>query len=298
MVWITGASSGIGEALAYELAKRGASLVLSARRVDKLMAVADKCHQLGSPDAEALKLDVVAFDSHKAIAQHVQRRFKKIDYLVNNAGRSQRALVESTELAVDKEMFELNVFGMMSVTKAVLPIMLQQEGGGVIVTTSSVAGKVGSPISATYSATKHAVQGFCDSLRMEVSKRNVRVVNVCPGPVQSEISLHAFTAVAGQQHGDATESSDSTNRMPAEKCAAYMAAAMWAELPEVWIAPQPILLFTYIGQYWRWLYFKLGPVVGHKRVTAFKAGHSGYGAVQNLWSIGKDAAGGASKKKE
>lgn len=290
VVWITGASSGIGEALAYELAQRGAKLILSARRTEALMKVADKCLSLGAPEAEALRLDVCDLSAHAATVAYVVRKYGRIDILVNNAGRSQRGLAERTPPAVDADMFQLNVLAPLALTKAVLPQMLTQ-GSGHIVTTSSVAGKVGSPISATYSATKHAIQGFMDSLRMEVGSRGITVTNICPGPVQSEISLHAFTEQPGKEHGDKEEGG--TNRMPAERCALLMTAAIHARLPEVWISPQPILLFTYIGQYMRSLYFKMGPNVGAKRVNAFLAGHTGYAAVQSLSAVLGGGGGGA-----
>lgn len=283
VVWIVGASSGIGEALAYELASRGAHLVLSARRVDVLAAMIDKCHRLGAPVVHVQRLDVTALDSHAPVVDAVYRRFPKVDILVNNAGRSQRGLAESTPLSVDVDMFALNVHGAVGVAKAVLPRMLSQVGGGTIAFTSSIAGKVGSPISATYASTKHAVQGWADSLRMEVASRGVRVVSVCPGPVESEITLHAYTDKPGTELG---VKADGSNRMSAERCAHLYAAALWAGLPEVWMAPQPILLFVYIGQYARDLYFYLGPrKVGPARVEAFKAGQSGYGAVQSLGGL-------------
>lgn len=302
-VWIVGASSGIGEALAYEVASRGATVILSARRVDRLQTVQQTCLARGSPQAHVYKLDVEAFDTHAKAVADVVRLVGKIDYLVNNAGRSQRGLVERTSINIDKEMFNLNVFGVFSLTKAALPVLLAQPEGAVICTTSSVAGKLGSPISATYSSTKHALQGFFDSLRMELGSRKIRVVMACPGPVQSEITLRAFTETEGKMHNDAKE--EGTTRMTAERCAALMAAGMWAELPEVWIAPQPILLFTYVAQYVRWLYFRMGPGAGAKRVAAFKNGKSGYGSIQNVWSTlsatdkengGNTTAGGHAKK--
>lgn len=145
--------------------------------------------------------------------------------------------------------------------------------------TSSVAGKVGSPISATYSGTKHALHGFFDSLFFETANRGIRVTNVCPGPVQSEISLNAFTGEVGKAHGDASEAG--TKRMSTTRCAKLICAATWAELPEAWIAEQPILLFNYIGQYWKQLYFFLGTSkLGPMRVNAFEKGISGYGVFQ------------------
>lgn len=244
------------------------------------------------------------------------KQFGRIDYLVNNAGRSyvracsssgsptalrcgvprggthapllptavcrQRGLIEATPLSVDRELFELNVFGVISLTKAVLPYFITQRGGHYV-NTSSVAGKVGSPCSATYAATKHAIQGYFDTVRMECAEHNVLVTNVCPGPVRSEITMHAFTATAGEKYGKPTE--DAVQRMTAERCGELMAGAMWARLPEIWVGPQPILAYTYIAQYWPSLYFAVGPNAGRKRVAAFRAGQQGYDSIQNPLSI-------------
>jgi dehydrogenase/reductase SDR family protein 7 len=293
-VWIVGASSGIGEALALEVSRRGAAaVVLSARRVDRLEGVRRACEAAGAGKVHVLPLDVEAFATHADAVKEVVQRVGRIDFLVNNAGRSQRGLVERTDLQVAMDMFKLNVFGVMSITQAALPALLAQPGGAVLVTTSSVAGKLGSPISAFYSSSKHALQGFFDSLRMEMGGRNIRVVNICPGPVQSEITLHAFTEAAGKEHG---KQETGTTRMSAERCAELMAAAMYAELPESWMAPQPILLFTYVAQYWRGLYFAMGPGAGRKRVEAFKKGDSGYGSLQGgVFSIATAAKTGATK---
>jgi dehydrogenase/reductase SDR family member 7 len=282
--WITGASSGIGEALAYELSRQGATLCLSARRGDVLSRVAADCRKLGCLQVEVVPVDLSDYPSHKAVVDRVIAKFGRIDYLVNNAGRSQRGTVEDTDPAVERAVIELNVFGTLSLTKAALPHLLSQTGGGVIVNTSSMAGKIASPVSAAYSASKHALHGYFDSLRFELACRGVRVVNVCPGPVQSEISVNAFTETVGKAHGD-SEQSDGTVKMSATRCAALMAAAMHAELPEAWLAPQPLLLFLYIAQYLPGLYFRLGAKAGRQRVESFRAGRSGYSAVQNVWQL-------------
>jgi dehydrogenase/reductase SDR family protein 7 len=283
VVWITGASSGIGEALAYEFARQGARLILSARRVEKLMQVEARCYELGCPQAEVLRLDMEAMDSHKAVTAHVISRWGRIDVLANNAGRSQRALAESTELAVDRGLFELNVMGVLSLTHAVLPHMLAARSG-LIMNTSSVAGKLGSPISATYSASKHAIQGYFDALRMEVADRGVWVTNVCPGPVKSEITVHAFTEQAGRKWGQVTE--DKTKRVSAERCAHLMVAGAAARLYEVWIAPQPILAFTYLGQYAPALTAWLGTrIVGPRRVAGLRNGNAGYDSIQSVGGL-------------
>jgi hypothetical protein len=151
-------------------------------------------------------------------------------------------------LQVDKEMFDLNVLGTLSVIKAALPRLLAQQGGAVLAVTSSVAGKVGSPASSTYAATKGALNAFLDSLRMELTHRGISVVNMCPGPVQSDIVTNAFTEVPGQAVG-ATGKIDGP-RMPTARAALLYAASLWDRVPEPWVSPQPILTFMYAGT-WR-----------------------------------------------
>ena len=288
IVWITGASSGIGEQLAYAFATRGAKLILSARRMGVLMKVAEKCLELGAEEAESLKTDVTApINDLSSLAAHIQRqsRFGRVDYLVNAAGRRQHSLVvppagdASSIQSEDRNILELNTLAAISVTKAVLPIFLKQKEGGVVVTISSAAGKVGSPISATYSASKHAVLGFMDSARMELSSRNVRFVNLCPGPIQAA----SFNASGEKPSGSDL---DGSTRLPMDRCIELMCAAIWAELEESWIAPQPVLSFIYLGQYARWLYYFLGRSIGKKRVQAFeKDGSRGYGHVSNVFNV-------------
>lgn len=278
VILITGASSGIGQALACEYASHGATLILAARRMDRLLETVDRCLEHGGQRVEAVRLDITQIDTHERILKPIIEKYGQIHILVNNAGRSQRALVENTSIEVDKEMFHLNVIGTMSISKILLRHFLD-NGEGHFVNTSSVAGKVGAPISATYSATKHALHGFFDSLYFETAHRGIKVTNVCPGPVQSEISLHAFTGEPGRAHGDANE--PGTKRMSVTRCARLICAATWAGLPEAWIAEQPILLFGYIGQYWRQLYFYIGTsLMGPMRVNAYNKGLSGYGSFQ------------------
>jgi short-subunit dehydrogenase len=287
--WITGASSGIGEALAYELARHGATLVLSARRKEVLERVASQCKKLGCNDVEVVTLDLADYPSHPAALSKVITFFGRIDYLVNNAGRSQRGVAESTDPAVERAVIELNLFGTLSITKAALPQLLCQSSGAVIVNTSSMAGKLGNPVSAAYAASKHALHGYFESLRFELAGRGVRIVNVCPGPVQSDVGFNSFSENVGRAHNK-REEDDGTVRMSAERCAALMAAAMRAELSEAWIGPQPLLLFLYVAQYFRGIYFRLGDVAGPRRVAAFRSGRSGYAAVQNVFSLASGAA--------
>ena len=126
-----------------------------------------------------LVFDQSDFDAHAAIVEKVKSRTGRIDILVNNAGRSQRALIEETSLQTDMEVFNLNTFGVISITKQVLPVMKQQKSGHIVVV-SSLAGKNAAPVSGSYCASKHALQGFFDTLRMEMFQHNIKVTVVCP----------------------------------------------------------------------------------------------------------------------
>ncbi len=194
-VWITGASSGIGEALALQFAKDGAGLVLSARREDELKRVADRCVEAGLPEDHilVLPLDVTQWDALPGALQAVLDRFGAVDLLVNNAGVSQRSLCKDTELAVYQKLMDVDVMGQIALTKAVLPHMLNR-GSGHLAVTASVAGKVGVPQRSGYCAAKHAVMGFFDALRAEVEDEGLHVSTIVPGFIRTDISRNALAA--------------------------------------------------------------------------------------------------------
>lgn len=188
-VWITGASSGIGRALAQQLAEQGAQLILSARREQPLMAVLDS---LPNPERHRLLLaDLAQPQQCDAYVKQALGFWGGIDILINNAGVAQAALAEDTCAEVDRQLMEVNFFAPVALSKALLPDMLQRRSG-MIVNISSVAGLVGTQTRSTYSAAKHALLGFMDSLRSEVHRRGVRVVNICPGWVSTNISMNAL----------------------------------------------------------------------------------------------------------
>ncbi|MGH0176023.1 UNVERIFIED_CONTAM: hypothetical protein FKN15_010639, partial [Acipenser sinensis] len=201
VVWITGASSGIGEELAYQLAKTGASLILSARRENELHRVKQNCieqSRLQEKDILVLPLDLTTRGSHEAITKTAIEHFGKIDILLNNGGRSQRSLCLETGLDVYQALMELNYLGTVSLVKCVLPHLVERKRGQ-IVTISSVAGLAGVPLASGYSASKHALQGFFNSLRSELADfPEITISSVCPGPVQSQIIKNAFTGDLGQ----------------------------------------------------------------------------------------------------
>ncbi len=192
-VWITGASSGIGEALALRYAREGASLVLSARRKDELERVAGRCRDAGLPENQVLvlPLDVTNWESLPAAVQAVLDTFGAIDLLVNNAGVSQRSLCKDTDMAVYQKLMDVDVMGQIALTKAVLPHMLER-GSGHLAVTASVAGKVGVPQRTGYCAAKHAVMGFFDALRAEVEGQGINVSTIVPGFIRTDISRNAL----------------------------------------------------------------------------------------------------------
>ena len=191
VVWITGASSGIGEALAVAFAREGAQVVLSSRREDELERVAERC--AGGPRPFVLPLDLTRPQEFAPAAAAVQTRFGRLDVLVNNGGGGERARAQDTFPAVERAVMEVNYFGAIGLTKAVLPILLAQRAG-TVVTVSSVMGYVGTPKRAAYAASKHAVRGWFDSLRAEIAPQGVHVCLVCPGWVRTNISRNALTA--------------------------------------------------------------------------------------------------------
>ena len=196
VVWITGASSGIGEALALQAAAQGAKVILSARREAELQRVKAAC---ATPaNVAVLALDLTSFDAEKA-ARKAESLFGPIDVLVNNAGISQRSTVLETSMEVYRRILELDFFACVSLTKAVLPGMVARKAGKVV-TISSVVGYVGTPLRSGYAAAKHALHGFFDAARAELWKSGVQFTLVCPGFIKTNVSLNAITKDGGT-HG-------------------------------------------------------------------------------------------------
>jgi short-subunit dehydrogenase len=211
--WITGASSGIGEALAYAFHQAGARLVLSARREEELRRVQAACG--GEPAASVLPLDVT---DAPALPEKIRRAlalFGGIDILVLNAGITQRSLARETEESVYRRLMEINFFASAAIARGVLPSMLAQKHGHIVVI-SSVAGKLGVPLRSGYCASKFALHGFFEALRAEEERNGVRVTMVCPGYVRTPISL---SALRGDGRPHARMDSELARGMPVEECA-------------------------------------------------------------------------------
>jgi short-subunit dehydrogenase len=216
VVWITGASSGIGEALAVAAVQRGARVVITARREDELRRVRDRCVE---PSAVALlALDLTTANIEIA-AERAAACFGPIDVLVNNAGLSQRGGVADTDLETYRRIFELDFFAPVALTKAVLPTM--RKRGGHVVMIGSVVSRVATPQRSGYSAAKHALDGFTESARVELWREGVRFTFVMPGFVRTQVSLNALEG-NGARHGQMDRRTAAG--MSPERCA----EAIWA----------------------------------------------------------------------
>jgi short-subunit dehydrogenase len=258
IVWITGASSGIGEALTLEFSKQGATLILSSRNEAALKEVRKAC-----VDVEKVKIVLLNLEEHAIIQEKVAEavaQFGRIDVLVNNGGVSQRSLASETSLAVDRQIMDVNYIGTVALTKALLPHFIQNKSGQFVVTTS-IVGKIGTPLRSSYAASKHALHGFFDSLRAEIYKYNISVCIVCPGFVNTNVSINALTGDGSpQQKMDiATQ-----NGMDPNSFAKLMIRAVLAEKEEVYIAGFKEKLGVYLKRYYPKL---LSKMIRKMRVT-------------------------------
>ncbi|GEJ44468.1 SDR family oxidoreductase [Chryseobacterium sp. ON_d1] len=192
VIWITGASSGIGEALVKNLAKNSnARVILSSRKEDQLHSVAEKAG-LSTDRYAVIPLDLKNYKNMPDIAKKATEQFGKIDILINNAGLSQRSLAMETDIEVDKQLIDIDYIGTVALTKAVVPYMIRDKGGHIAVV-SSLMGIFGAPMRSGYAGAKHALHGFFDALRAELFTQNIRITMICPGFIQTDISIHAVT---------------------------------------------------------------------------------------------------------
>ncbi|MFW6043917.1 MAG: SDR family oxidoreductase, partial [Marinilabiliaceae bacterium] len=249
-IWITGASSGIGEALAYALAREGASLVLSARNQKKLEEVRSACLEYTS-NCLVQPLDLSQSSQLAGIVHSVQEQTGGIDILINNAGQSQRSLAKETSLEIDRSIMELNFFSAVTLSKGVLPRMLEKRSGHIVVI-SSITGKFGFPLRTAYSAAKHALQGYFESLRAELKPDHIKVTIVSPGRVRTNISYNALTR-NGQPYNKLDEGQASG--MDPNVCASKIVKAIKKERKEILVGGREILM-VYIRRFIPALYHR------------------------------------------
>lgn len=282
VIWITGASSGIGASLAVELTAGGAQIVISARREGNLEDVANKCALVGKIPM-ILPFDALDFDEHEKAFNKIVDSFGRVDVLVLNPGRTQRALAMDTPLSETRNLFELNYFSYINLAKLVVPTMTARKSGGQVIILSSISGKLGTPIASSYSATKYALHGYFDALRAEVHFKNVNIQIVCPGPVKSEISKSAIrTSPESVAYVE-------EQKMETSRCTHLMARAMKWRLDEVWISQQPFLAVATLNTYFPFTSRQLFKyVIGPGRIRTLAAG----GDIYNM----KNVFGGGNRK--
>ena len=230
VVWITGASSGIGKALAIELSHQKATLILSSRNKAELELVKSECNT--SSEVKIIALDLEDYNNLQPKVDKALACFGRVDVLVNNGGISQRSLVKDTQISVDKRIMDINYLGTVALSKAILPHFIENKSGQFVVTTS-IVGKIGTPLRSSYAASKHALHGFFDSLRAENHKNNIAVTLVCPGFVNTNVSKNALIG-DGSSQGKMDVATE--NGIQPDHFAKLMAKAIRNKKEEVYIA--------------------------------------------------------------
>lgn len=263
VVWITGASRGIGEMLAGQFMNLGAKVILSARNVAELERVkSELIAKYSSDKVEILPLDLAS--GEKLLKEAVQKAEllfdgSGVDYMVHNAAfeRPKRKALEETEEGM-QATFNINVLGTINLTRLLAPYMVKR-GKGHFVVMSSAAGKCPAPGQAMYSASKHALNGYFHTLRSELCQKGIKVTIVCPGPI------HTYKNSASTSTG---QSGTSEKRVPAERCAELTIVAASHGLKEAWISYQPVLLVMYLVQYMPTFGYWFMDKIGGKRLEA------------------------------
>ncbi len=229
VIWITGASSGIGEASAKKFNKEGYRVIISARKEAELHRVKNEC--TNPADVLVLPLDLTDIASFDSKVAEALAHFGQVDAILHNGGISQRSLIRETGLEVDRRLMEVNFFGTIALTKAILPHFISRKTGHFAVI-SSLVGKIESPFRSSYAASKHALHGFFDTLRAEHHQDKIAVTMICPGFIRTNVSVNAITA-DGSALGEMDEAQ--AKGMSPEDCAAQIFSAMKNKKEEVYI---------------------------------------------------------------
>jgi short-subunit dehydrogenase len=251
VVWITGASSGIGEALAYEFTREGAKTILSSNEAEELQRVKNRCEEIGG-ESFVLFLDMLDSMALEESVKIAVERFGGIDILINNAGISQRSKVNETDVDLDRKIMEIDFFSYVVLSKNILPHMLER-GGGQIAVTSSLSGLFGFPLRSSYSAAKHAVKGFFETMGIELRDKNIFITIAYPGRIRTNISFRALTR-DGKQQGEMDKSL--ATGMPVEKCAKKYMNAIYKKKREILIGGKELLM-AYIWRFCRCLFWRI-----------------------------------------
>lgn len=247
--WITGASSGIGESLVLEFVKRGAVVIASSNDLPGLervkLACADK-----SAMVHCVPFDLAETSEIYKIVEQQINTLGRIDFLLNIGGISQRARIDETPLWLDRKIFEINYFGTIALTKAVLPYMIRQQSG-FILATSSISGRFGFPLRSAYSASKQALHGFFETLYLENKRYNIKASVIIPGRVRTSISIHALNA-DGKEYGKLDDAL-AKGILPG-KAAEIIINGIIRNKREILVGRSELLLL-HIRRYLPWLFF-------------------------------------------
>ncbi len=250
-VWISGGSSGIGEALVHEFVKRGADVIASSNDPAGLERVKESCNDL-SGKITCIPLDLSeTFEIEKIVSRQLGEE-GRIDYLLNIAGVSQRSRIEETPLWLDRKIFEINYFGTIALTKTILPYMIRRKSGYVLAT-SSISGRFGFPLRSAYCASKEALHGFFETLYLENKKNNIRSSVIIPGRVKTQISVHALES-DGKEHGRMDEGQG--KGISPEKAAKIIIRGIIRNKREILVGSTELTLL-YIRRIFPWLFFRI-----------------------------------------
>lgn len=266
VVWVIGASSGIGEHLCYELDRKGARLIITSRSSEKL----DKVNQnlpVNPGTAKIITADLTDHDSLPDLVKDAINVYGKIDVVFCNAGIAVRDWAAETSIEVDKKIMDTNYFGPVIIVKSLLP-QFQKQGSGHIVVTSSLSGKYGVPKTGSYAASKHALQGFFETLRSETYKENIKITIVIPGIIQTRITEHALTG-SGGTFGKVERSFEKA--YPVDKAAKRFIEAAEKEKEEVFVGGTEgiTLLLNRLSPYFLRRFIRNHPVKRMRRIKAF-----------------------------
>ena len=251
VIWITGASSGIGLEMAKQLAGNGNKLVLSSRRTEVLLTV--KQSLLQSENVLVVKIDLEQPRDFQQAVNQVYAHFGRVDIVIHNGGVSQRSFVTDTDITVDRRIMEINFFGPVALTKLILPLMMAQGSGHFAVITS-LTGKFGFGMRSAYAASKHALHGFFESLSIELGEKGIDVTMICPGPVQTNISVNALDG-----KGKATMQMDAMQMegMPVNIAVSKMLQAIASRQPEVIVGRLKERLAVKLKLFLPWVFVKM-----------------------------------------
>jgi len=251
IVWVTGASSGIGESLVHEFTERGARVIASSNDVAGLERVKADCGE------KSIFVSCAPFDLSETVeierlVEQQIKNFGRIDYLVNIGGISQRARIDETPMWLDRKIFEINYFGTIALSKAVLPYMIRQQSGHILAT-SSISGRFGFPLRSAYSASKQALHGFIETLYLENKKNNLRASVIIPGRVRTAISIHALDA-EGKEHGKLDDGQ--AKGITPKKAAEMIIRGIKKNKREILVGKNELLML-HIRRYCPWLFFRI-----------------------------------------